>query len=366
MRLYQRIGSGIGHISSILQNLYNILQLVTTIPTQLNQPNPYLSPKQKLTDLSPAQRTWKVFKRNKIAVAGLLFIILITLVAILGYLIMPDSTPDANNMTIQLSIKKPGSQFMMLRLRKTEPVDTFNIFHKMFFGQPSFYTDIPITGYRATKDSIYVQTYVSAEDKPEPMAYYTPKGGKYGDAAPPLGGWGIIHKTFLLGTDVYGRDLLSRLILGSRVSLSVGLMSVIISMLLGVTIGAMAGYFGGWIDDLVVWFYTTLSSIPNIMLLVAITFVLGKGLTAIYFALGATAWVGLARVIRGEFIKHKSRDYVVAANSLGATHMSRIFKHILPNVSHFVIINTSIQFVSAIKSEVILSFLGLGVQGQPS
>jgi peptide/nickel transport system permease protein len=137
-------------------------------------------------------------------------------------------------------------------------------------------------------------------------------------------------------------------------------------MPVGVILGALAGYFGGWVDDLVVWFYTTLSSIPNIMLLVAITFVLGKGLTAIYVALGATAWVSLARVIRGEFIKHKSRDYVVAANSLGASHGSRIFKHILPNVSHFVIINTSIQFVSAIKSEVILSFLGLGVQGQPS
>jgi peptide/nickel transport system permease protein len=169
-----------------------------------------------------------------------------------------------------------------------------------------------------------------------------------------------------LGTDMFGRSVFFKVIHGTRIAMSVGLVSSLISMPVGVLLGAVAGYFGGWIDDLVVWFYTTLSSIPNIMLLVAITFVMGKGLTAIYFALGATAWVGLARVIRGEFIKHKHRDYVVAANSLGATHTSRIFKHILPNVSHFVIINTSIQFVSAIKSEVILSFLGLGVQGQPS
>lgn len=168
------------------------------------------------------------------------------------------------------------------------------------------------------------------------------------------------------GTDMFGRSVFYKVIHGTRIAMSVGLVSSIISMPVGLLLGAVAGYFGGWIDDLVVWFYTTLSSIPNIMLLVAITFVLGKGLTAIYFALGATAWVGLARVIRGEFIKHKSRDYIVAAESLGATHLSRIFKHILPNVSHFVIINTSIQFVSAIKSEVILSFLGLGVQGQPS
>jgi peptide/nickel transport system permease protein len=102
------------------------------------------------------------------------------------------------------------------------------------------------------------------------------------------------------------------------------------------------------------------------MLLIAIVFVLGKGLGAIYFALGITAWVSLCRVIRGEFLKHKTRDYVLAAESVGASHFSRAFRHILPNVSHFVIIDVSIQFMSAIKAEVILSFLGIGVQGQPS
>ena len=102
------------------------------------------------------------------------------------------------------------------------------------------------------------------------------------------------------------------------------------------------------------------------MLLIAITYVLGKGIVSIYIALGITAWVGLARVIRGEFLKHKERDYVVAAEVLGASHAARIFRHILPNVFHFVIISFSIQFMGAIKAEVILSFLGLGVQGQPS
>ncbi len=169
-----------------------------------------------------------------------------------------------------------------------------------------------------------------------------------------------------LGTDIFGRSVFYKVLHGTRVAMSVGLVSSIISIPIGVTLGAIAGYFGGWVDDLVVWFYTTLSSIPNIMLLIAITFVLGKGLSAIYIALGVTAWVGLARVIRGEFIKHKSREYVIAAESLGASHLSRIFKHILPNVSHFMIISLSIQFISAIKSEVVLSFLGLGVQGQPS
>lgn len=169
-----------------------------------------------------------------------------------------------------------------------------------------------------------------------------------------------------LGSDIFGRSVLYKAIHGARVAISVGLVSSLISVPIGVFFGAAAGYFGGWVDDLVVWFYTVLNSIPSIMLLIAITLVAGKGITAIYLALGVTSWIGLARVIRGEFLKHKSRDYVVAAESLGASHFSRIFKHILPNVSHFVILNLSIQFVSAIKSEVILSYLGLGVQGQPS
>lgn len=169
-----------------------------------------------------------------------------------------------------------------------------------------------------------------------------------------------------MGTDIFGRSVFYKMIQGSRIAMSVGLVSSLIAIPVGTVLGAAAGYFGGWIDEFVVWIYTTLSSIPDIILLIAIAFVLGKGLTAIYIALSVSAWVSVARVIRGEFIKHKTRDYVVAAESLGASHRSRVFKHILPNVSHFIIIFISMQFMSAIKSEVILSFLGLGVQGQPS
>ena len=168
------------------------------------------------------------------------------------------------------------------------------------------------------------------------------------------------------GTDYLGRSVLFKTIHGTRIAMSVGFVTCLISTPVGVVLGALAGYFGKWVDDGVVWFYTTLSSVPNIMLLMAIAYVMGRGIFGIYAALSVTAWVGLARVIRGEFMKHKTREYVVAAQGLGASHFSRIFRHILPNVFHFVIINFSIQFVAAIKSEVILSFLGLGVQGQPS
>ena len=174
------------------------------------------------------------------------------------------------------------------------------------------------------------------------------------------------YAEYWLGTDIFGRDVLTKVIHGTQVAMSVGLVSSLIAIPIGVALGALAGYFGGWIDEIVVWFYTTFSSIPNIMLLMSIAFILGKGITSVYIALGITSWVGLCRLIRGEVMKHKNREYVQAADAIGGGHMRKLFKHILPNVSHIVIINTSLQFQVAIKSEVILSYLGIGVTGQPS
>jgi ABC-type dipeptide/oligopeptide/nickel transport system permease subunit len=171
---------------------------------------------------------------------------------------------------------------------------------------------------------------------------------------------------YILGTDIFGRSVLTKVIHGTQIAISVGLISSLIAIPIGVTLGAIAGYFGGWIDEIIVWFYTTFSSIPGIMLLMSIAFILGKGITTVYIALGLTSWVGLCRLIRGEVMKHKNREYVQAAASIGAGHTRKLFKHIIPNVTHIVIINTSLQFQVAIKSEVILSYLGLGVSGQPS
>lgn len=285
----------------------------------------------------------------------MVFIILTILTAILGYLIMPDPTPLANNMTIQLSIKKPGSEFMMLRLRKTEPVDTVNIFTKMLFGQPSFYRDIPITGYRFTKDSVYVDEYIGAEDKPEKKVYPIPA---VRSGAPAI----IAHKTFWLGTDIYGRDLLSRLILGTRISLSVGLMSVIISMLLGVTIGSVAGYFGGWIDAALSWLMNILWALPALLLVIAISFALGKGLWQIFIAVGLSMWVEVARLVRGQVMSLKQVEYIEAARSLGFNNTRIISKHILPNIIGPILVLASSNFASAILLEAGLSFLGFGAQ----
>jgi len=168
------------------------------------------------------------------------------------------------------------------------------------------------------------------------------------------------------GTDIFGRSVFLKVIRGTQIAMSVGLAASLIAIPIGVILGSLAGYFGGWVDDLISWFYTTFSSIPNIMLLISITMILGKGIFSVYVALGATSWVTLCRLIRGEVMKHKEREYVQAAGAIGGGHLRKLFLHILPNVSHIVIINTSLQFQVAIKSEVILSYLGLGVQGEPS
>ncbi len=168
------------------------------------------------------------------------------------------------------------------------------------------------------------------------------------------------------GTDIFGRSVLLKVIRGTQIAMSVGVAASIIAIPIGVILGALAGYFGGWVDDIITWFYTTFSSVPNIMLLISITLILGKGIFAVYIALGATSWVTLCRLIRGEVMKHKEREYVQAAGAIGGGHLRKLFRHILPNVSHIIIINTSMQFQIAIKSEVILSYLGLGVQGEPS
>ncbi len=171
---------------------------------------------------------------------------------------------------------------------------------------------------------------------------------------------------FWLGTDFLGRDVFAKILYGAKVAFSVGMVASLIAIPIGACLGAIAGYFGGWIDELVVWVYTTITSVPQILLLLSLSFVLGRGLTAIYIAVGLTSWVGICRLIRAEVLKHKELDYVTAARALGAGNLRIILRHIFPNVFHLLIIDFSLRFIYAIKSEAILSYLGLGVQGEPS
>ena len=169
-----------------------------------------------------------------------------------------------------------------------------------------------------------------------------------------------------MGTDNLGRDVALRLVQGTRIAFHVGIMTSLIAIPLGVVLGALGGYFGGRTDSFVVWLCATVASMPGLLFILAISLVVGKGLAGIYTGIGLTTWVGVCRTIRAEVIKHRSRAYVQAAKVLGYSHMRILFRHILPNVAHIILIQFSIRFPAAVSTEVFISFLGIGVQGEPS
>ncbi|HTW94608.1 MAG TPA: ABC transporter permease [Tepidisphaeraceae bacterium] len=195
----------------------------------------------------------------------------------------------------------------------------------------------------------------------------------------PVGGvydaprWG--SPSVWLGTDIQGQSVFWRTIYGARVALVLVVITSILSLGIGTILGTVAGYFGGWIDVLIVWLFTTISSIPWLLLVLALAYVLSSrpalaerfdGLPVIIIALGLTDWVGLCRLLRGEVLKHRERDYVVSARAAGAGDGRIIFRHILPNVAHLIIITFSLSAVSYVQAEVVLTFVGLGISGKPS
>ena len=169
-----------------------------------------------------------------------------------------------------------------------------------------------------------------------------------------------------MGTDALGRDVMHRLIQGTRIAYKVGIVTALIAIPIGVFFGCLAGYFGGRVDSFVVWLYSTVASMPGLLFILAIAMVVGKGLTGIYLGIGLTTWVGLCRLIRGEVIKHKEQAYVQAARALGLSWPRILFRHILPNVFHVVIVTFTLRFPAAVGTEVFMSFLGIGVVNEPS
>ena len=324
---------------------------------------------------------WRKFKKNHLAYFSFVFIIFTVLIAVLGYLTTPDSTPYANQQFLELAARKPGFKAKMLLIRKSQiPVShsPFSILHspflKMMYGAKSDYTYIPISSYEFKDDNITVELY-NEESDPSLKEYkqFSMSEVIYGNSDHSILRTQnselrtkcqnqIITKRFLLGTDRFGRDMLSQLIIGTRVSLSVGFISVIISLLLGIVLGAVAGYFRGNVDNFIVWLINVVWSIPSLLLVIAITFALGKGFWQVFIAVGLTMWVEVARVVRGQFISIREKEFVEAAKALGFRNSRIIFKHILPNVMGSVIVISAANFASAILTEAGLSFLGLGVQ----
>jgi oligopeptide transport system permease protein len=168
-------------------------------------------------------------------------------------------------------------------------------------------------------------------------------------------------ETLFAGGDRWGRDVLAKAIKGSQISIFVGVFAALVATLIGTLLGALSGYFGRWVSDGLEWVYNVFTAIPTILLIFTFAAVFGRGLGTVILILGLTGWTGTYRLVRAEYLKHVSREYVRAAHAIGASHTSRIFVHILPNVSHVILVQLSLLVVAFIKAEVILSFLGLGV-----
>ncbi|GAA4208757.1 hypothetical protein GCM10022289_33100 [Pedobacter jeongneungensis] len=320
-------------------------------------------------DNSPSKKVWLKFKRNKLAFGGLIFILLLMLMGILGYLIMPDHSPDANVQTLQLNKKKPGSTFTFLIISRNPKVEKVNFYSRMLNGQTPAFKSIPITSYKIKNQAVFVQEYIGDDEKARETEYELKDlcpdcvlPSKIGSPKALFEKNNIYKQTYILGTDIYGRDLLSRLILGIRVSLSVGLMAVLISLFIGVSLGAIAGYFGGRVDAAISWFMNVVWSLPSLLLVIAISFALGKGFWQIFIAVGLSTWVDVARLVRGQVMALKEVEFVEAARALGFSTSRTIIKHILPNIAGPILVVASSNFASAILLETGLSFLGFGAQ----
>lgn len=305
--------------------------------------------------LSFWQAAWKRLRRNKAALAGLTLILLSVLLALFGYFIAPDPSPYANRIILEIGGRKPGFEQSFLRVKKEQHANT-SWPQRAMYGKPDRFEYIPITGARPSGDSLQVQKFID-EGLTETRVYHKSQ----------LAEQPVEKRRFLLGTDKYGRDILSRLIIGTRVSLSVGLITVLISLTLGILLGAVAGYFRGRTDNLIMWLINIIWSIPTLLLVFAITLLLGKGFWQVFVAVGLTMWVNVARLVRGQVLAARELQYVEAARVLGFSHTRIIVRHILPNILGPILVIAASNFASAIVIEAGLSFLGVGVQPpQPS
>jgi peptide/nickel transport system permease protein len=309
--------------------------------------------------MSAHQHIGRRLVRNRGALFGLIVIGSALFVALTAYYIAPDSTPNANSMIVEIGGRKPGFHQQFLLLKKQRSFETPSFFQRLFSGKEDPYNYIPINGFQPKGDSLIVQKFID-DGVEERVAY--PLSAVTVKSVSSRNSYSIDDRRFLLGTDKYGRDILSRLLVGVRVSLAVGLVTVIISLTIGVLLGALAGYFRGKTDEIILWLINVVWSIPTLLLVFAITLMLGKGFWQVFVAIGLTLWVNVARIIRGQVLAMREREFVEAARALGYSHSRILFRHILPNVMGPVWVVCASNFASAIVIEAGLSFLGVGVQ----
>jgi ABC-type dipeptide/oligopeptide/nickel transport system permease subunit len=303
------------------------------------------------------RQVWQKLSKNVMAVISLCIIMLCLLLSIFAYVIAPDNTPNANLQIVEIQAKKPGFSQQFLVIKNSPPNDQSTL-KSLMFGKPSDKRFIPITSYTISGNEIMVQRYVDEDTSVlERYNINSVTGNHPADIDKH-----IIVRKYWLGTDAFGRDILSRLIIGTRISLAVGMIAVIISLLLGIILGSFAAYYRGRVDAIIMWLINVSWSIPTLLLVFAITIAMGKGFWQIFIAIGLTMWINVARLVRGQVLAVKELEFIQAARALGYNSGRIIFRHMLPNITGPILVIAAGNFATAIILEAGLSFLGIGLQ----
>lgn len=342
-------------------------------------------------NLSPGKKAWRKFWRDPLAVFGVAVIFIAVVIAIGGSWLRPDSTKDAVNAIPSISKASPGFSVTILSERKNEVYEQPGFFGRLFFGgtvaeykEWAIREDYELDGFyirfREYSDrsagTIEVKhlanilypleldnKYITEGDQ---VTFFVVGEGKVTRTIDELFAefeeQSVSQRTYWLGTDDQGRDMASRLMGGTIVSLMVGFIAVLISIVLGVSLGSIAGYFRGWVDDAIMWLINVIWSVPPLLFVIAFTLAIGKGVETVFIAVGLTMWVEVARIVRGQVISVREKEFIEAGRALGYSSFRIILKHVLPNVLGPVIVMSAANFASAILIEAGLSYLGLGAQ----
>ena len=286
------------------------------------------------------------FKKNFLGLISLSFIVFIATISIFAYFLAPDNSPNANNMNLSIHSQRPGFTVDILKEKKTR-IDNQSFYEILLFGVSEISDEIAVSDHYIEDDLIFYNEFNSVDKSLKTVSKYD---------------YELEKKYFLFGTDKFGRDVLSRIIVGSRISISIGFISVIISLVIGLFFGLISGYYSGFIDKIIMWLINVTWSIPTLLLVIAITLALGKGFWQVFIAVGLTMWVEVARIVRGQILSLKERTFVQSAKVLGFTNFRILFYHILPLIVPPLIVISAANFASAILIESGLSFLGIGAQ----
>ena len=286
---------------------------------------------------------------------SLIFIFFCFLISIFSYFIIPDDSQNSNQMHLSIHSMPPGFTANILEVPNPEETNESYLSAK-FFGKKYPNKEILVKNFSFKEFGIEYEDF-NKEKFIIKYDSYPSKLSKYQIEKKYIG-----ERKFIFGTDSFGRDVFGRVILGTRVSLSIGFIAVLISLLIGLIIGMAGGYYGGFIDKIVMAIINIFWSIPTLLLVIAISIALGKGFWQVYIAVGLTMWVEVARVVRGQVISEKNKDYILATKVLGYSDLRIFLKHLLPNILGPILIICAANFASAILIESGLSFLGIGTQ----